>query len=171
MRESRALKPKEPQDNNVFIFSKSSLVAPSLFSLCIVFLRLSWGKPLSTVDVIGSTWHWKTFRCWFTYIPSSHHCTFVFLFGFSSFIISFFYCYFLTRPLRQRVLVWCLCRPGQHSIGVEQVRSDPWSWFLHGFLIALNEGSCFISFFKSTDRFLCMQRWNLSFLPFFFCVR
>ena len=24
----------------------------------------------------------------------------------------------------QRVLVWCLCRPGQHSIGLEQVRLD-----------------------------------------------
>lgn len=31
---------------------------------------------------------------------------------------------FSFRYILQRVLVWCLCRPGQHSIGLKQVRLD-----------------------------------------------
>ena len=49
-------------------------------------------------------------------------------------LLSFLWFFFFLKPFRkstkkhfsflQRVLIWCLCRPGQHSIGLKQVRLD-----------------------------------------------
>jgi hypothetical protein len=54
-------------------------------------------------------------------------------FRYFSFFFIFFYSFhtipeittlFPSDIFLQRVLVWCLCRPGQHSIGLKQVRLD-----------------------------------------------
>jgi hypothetical protein len=92
---------------------------------------------------------------------------FFFLPGVVSAIFLFFFIYFYsfhTIPeittlfpsdiFLQRVLVWCLCRPGQHSIGLKQVRLDGclhlfWFFFFFSVFFVLIQLTWLHAFWKA----------------------
>ena len=116
----------------------SSRIFSSVVSVSFPLLNLVMAcNHFDIFSSFASRW-WLSFACLFFFFQSRR-----FVFGLGGFFPVFFHSedvalfplilFFWNRSgnqpkkhfsFLQRVLIWCLCRPGQHSIGLKQVRLD-----------------------------------------------
>lgn len=130
----------------LFIFLLLDFLSSGIFSLVVSFgihsffapiFKIWWWRAIISIILFSSfQWWWSGyFACLFWKEKKTLNDGLFFYFFWVFFLSLLFFLLYIyhsgnhknTFPsdiFLQRVLVWCLCRPGQHSIGLKQVRLD-----------------------------------------------